>query len=68
MTKVPAATFDTLRLRAHYTQTYGFLVTTRITLIHLAECYGAVARIRSRDNETVEDFTQAAEYRRLAAP
>ena len=68
MTKVPAATFDTLRLKMSYTQTYGALVTTRITYLHLAECYGAVARVRSKDNETSADFTQAAEYRRLANP
>ncbi len=68
MTKVPAATFDTLRLKMSYTQTYGALVTTRITYLHLAECYGAVARIRSQDNEQSADFTQAAEYRRLANP
>jgi hypothetical protein len=66
--KVPAASFDTLRLRANYTQTYGLLVTQRIIYLHLAECYGAVARIRSQDNEPSNDFTQAAEYRRLAAP
>jgi hypothetical protein len=68
MTKVPAATFDTLRLKMAYTQTYGALVTTRITYLHMAECYGAVARIRSQDNETSADFTTAAEYRRLANP
>ncbi len=66
--KVPLGPFDTLRLRFDYKQTYGFLVTTRITYLHLAECYGAVARIRSRDNETSADFTQATEYRRLATP
>lgn len=67
-TKTPAATFDTLRIRMSYTQTYGALVTTRITYLHLAECYGAVARVRSRDNESSSNFTQATEYRRLAAP
>jgi hypothetical protein len=67
-TKVPAGVFDTLRLRIGYTQTYGFLVTTRITYLHLAECYGAVARVRSRDNESMSDFTQASEYRRLSTP
>jgi hypothetical protein len=67
-TKVPAASFDTLRLKMSYTQTYGALVTTRITYLHLAECYGSVARVRSQDNETSADFTQAAEYRRLANP
>jgi hypothetical protein len=67
-TKTPAATFDTLRIRMNYTQTYGALITTRITYLHMAECYGAVARLRSRDNETSNDFTQATEYRRLASP
>ena len=67
-TKVPAGTFDTLRLRIQYTQTYGFLVTTRFIYIHLAECYGAVARVRSRDNEASPDFTQSVEYRRLGSP
>jgi hypothetical protein len=66
--KIPAGTFDTLRLRMGYTQTYGLLVTTRITYLHIAECYGMVARIRSQDNETQDPFDQAAEYRRLASP
>jgi hypothetical protein len=67
-TRTPAGEFDTLRLRYDYEQTYGLLVTTRISYIHLAECYGAVARLRSRDNESAAEFTQAAEYRRLSAP
>jgi hypothetical protein len=65
-TKVPAGSFDTLRLRMSYRETVGLLKTTRITYLHLAECYGAVARIRSQDDEPSNDFTQAAEYRRLA--
>ena len=68
MTRAPAGGFDTLRLLLHYTQTYGLLTTTRITWLYLAECYGAVARIRSQDNEASDEFTQAAEYRRLSAP
>jgi hypothetical protein len=67
-TKVPASQFDTLRLRINYTQTVGFATTTRITYLHMAECYGAVARVRSQDNETSNSFTQAAEYRRLSSP
>jgi hypothetical protein len=65
-TKTPAGSFDTLRIRVNYSQQVGFVTTTRITYLHLAECYGAVARVRSQDNETSNDFTQAAEYRRLA--
>jgi hypothetical protein len=67
-TKTPAGSFDTLRLKMSYNQLYGALTTTRITYLHLAECYGAVARVRSKDNEPSADFTQAAEYRRLANP
>lgn len=67
-TKAPAGSFDTLRIRMSYTQLYGALTTTRITYLHMAECYGAVARVRSRDDETANDFTQATEYRRLASP
>ena len=67
-TRTPAGSFDTLRLQMSYSQLYGALTTTRITYLHLAECYGAVARVRSKDNESSADFTQAAEYRRLANP
>lgn len=67
-TKVPAGQFDTLRLRFIYSQQVGFVTTTRITYLHMTECYGAVARVRSQDNETSNDFTQAAEYRRLSSP
>jgi hypothetical protein len=68
-TKVPAASFDTLRLRVNYQQTYGLVYnTTHIIYLHLAECYGSVARVRSEDNESSNDFTQAAEYRRLSTP
>jgi hypothetical protein len=65
-TKVPAGSFDTLRIRINYTETVNFVPTTRITYLHMAECYGAVARVRSQDNETSNNFTQAVEYRRLA--
>jgi hypothetical protein len=65
-TTVPAGSFDALRLRIDYSETVGLLTTTRFTYLHLAECYGAVARIRSQDDEPSADFTQAAEYRRLA--
>lgn len=68
MTKVPAGTYDTLRLRFDHTNTYGFVVTKNITYIHMAECFGNVARIRSKDGETSADFTTATEYRRMATP
>jgi hypothetical protein len=64
-TRTPAASFDTLRLRMTLTRTFGD-ATTQITYLHVAECYGTVARIRSQDGETSNNFTQASEYRRLA--
>ena len=67
--KTPAATFQTLRLRVDYTQiAYGYYTTSRHIYLYLAECYGAVARIQSKDNEPSATFTTAAEFRRLAAP
>jgi hypothetical protein len=65
-TKTPAGNFDTLRLRIDFSETINFVTTTHYIDLHLAECYGAVARLRSRDDETSRDFTQAAEYRRLS--
>jgi hypothetical protein len=64
--KVPAGSFDTLRVRVDYSETVGLVTTTRITYLYIAECFGTVARIRSRDDEPSANFTTAAEYRRLA--
>jgi hypothetical protein len=66
--KTPADTFDALRMRVDYSQTYGFAVTTNISYLFIAECYGVVTRIRSTTGETSANFTQASEYRRMAAP
>ena len=67
-TETPSGNYDSLRLRMNYTQQVGAYLVTRVIYLHLAECYGAVARIRSVDYETSNDFTRAAEYRRLASP
>ena len=68
MTRVPVGTFDSLRLRIDYKQSYGLLTTTRIQYLHLAECFGLVARLRSKDNEQIAEFAQATEYRRMSTP
>ena len=65
-TLVPAGHFDTLRLRVDVSQAVGFVTTTHIEYLHLAECYGQIARVQSSDNETSATFTKAAEYRRLS--
>jgi hypothetical protein len=66
--KTPAASFDALRLRIDYEQVYGLAVTRHVSYLFLSECYGVVTRIRSADGVTAADFTDASEYRRLAAP
>jgi hypothetical protein len=66
--KTQAATFSTLRLRVDFEQDYGLSITKQIVYLFLAECYGVVTRVRSQNGETSADFTQASEYRRMAAP
>jgi hypothetical protein len=65
--RTPAITFtDALRVRVEVTQNFPSGTGNRkIQYLWVAECYGEVARITSRDGEVDPDFTQAAEYRRL---
>jgi hypothetical protein len=62
----PFATFPVLRVRVVLTRTVGLVVTTVRTFAFVTECFGTVASVRSRDNETSSEFTRAAEARRLA--
>jgi hypothetical protein len=62
----PFGTFPVLRVRTTLTRTVGFLVTTIRTFSFASECFGTVAVMRSKDNETSAEFTTAAEVRRLA--
>jgi hypothetical protein len=43
----------------------GFSTTTQITYSFVSECFGTVATIRSEENESDAEFTEAAEVRRL---
>ena len=62
----PYGTFNVIRIRTNLERTLGFLVTKIKTYSFVAECFGTVAVIRSKDNETAVEFTTAAEIRRLA--
>jgi len=62
----PLGTFDVQRVRIDLTRTVGFLVTTSRTYAFITECYGNVASIASKDNETDVEFTRAAEVRRIS--
>jgi hypothetical protein len=63
---IPLGTFDVLRIDTELVRTAGFVVTTSRTYLFSAECFGTVASIRSKLNETEAEFPIAAEVRRLA--
>jgi len=62
----PFGTFDVLRVRTTLTRQVGVATTITRSFAFVTECYGTVATITSRANETQEEFTTAAELRRLA--
>ncbi|MCB9640768.1 MAG: hypothetical protein H6727_17875 [Myxococcales bacterium] len=67
--KLPAGTFDVLRLRMKFSQTQtlpAFASISRISYIFLAECYGIVARVDSKLYESDELFTKASRLKRLS--
>lgn len=61
----PLGTFDVLRVRVELKRTIGFLTTTIRTYAFITECYGNVASIASKDDESNVEFTRAAEVRRI---
>lgn len=64
--KTPFGDFEVLRIRSDLERVVG-LVTTRLrTYLFASECFGTVATIVSKDNESSVEFTEAAEVRRLA--
>ena len=63
---LPQITFQqTFRVRTHVSvvPSAGAPISTR-SVSFVAECFGAVATMRSRDEEPAEDFTTAVEVRR----
>jgi hypothetical protein len=64
--KTPYGEFHVLRVRTVMTRTVGLLVTTSRTFAFVTDCFGTVATVRSRDNESTAEFTQAAEVWRLS--
>ncbi len=62
----PLGTFEVLRVRVEMTRTYGAIITTSRTYAFVTECYGTVANVFSKDNESNVEFTRAAEIRRIA--
>ncbi len=64
--ETPLGKFEVLRVRIVLTRTVGLLVTTVRTFAWVTECYGTIASVTSRDNETDVEFTRAVELRRIA--
>lgn len=64
--KTPFGDFEVLRVRTDTTRTVGLMVTEQILYTFVAECFGTVATIRSKENEDDPQFGQAAEVRRLS--
>ncbi|MBK6696493.1 MAG: hypothetical protein IPG50_30520 [Myxococcales bacterium] len=64
---LPDITFSqTLRVKTLVTvEPIAGAKTTRRQVSYFFECFGEVARIASANNEPAEDFTEAAEFRRL---
>jgi hypothetical protein len=70
--KTPLGTFDVLRVQVLLTRTVGTpgitltTVTTVRTFAFVTECYGTIATVTSKDNETEAEFTHAFEIRRIS--
>lgn len=64
--KTPFGTFDVLRVKTKLTRTAFGVITVTRSYLFVTECFGTVASVTSTSNETEDEFTSAAEIRRLA--
>ncbi len=66
--KTPLGTFDVQRVAIVLTRKVGVVPLTTIvrSFAFVTECYGTVATVTSADNEANEEFTNAAEIRRIS--
>jgi hypothetical protein len=62
----PFGSFDVLRVRAMLVRTVGVAVTTTLTHLHVAECFGPVATLVSQPAQPGPEFNAVAEIRRLS--
>lgn len=61
----PYGEFPALRTKTEFSQTVGVLTTKRRTFGFVAECFGSVATMVSKDNPAAGELTSVAELRRL---
>lgn len=67
--KTPLGTFEVQRVSTVLTRKVGVglpITTVVRTFAFVTECYGTIATVVSADNEVNEEFTTAAEIRRIA--
>jgi hypothetical protein len=64
--ETPYGRFHALRVRTVLTRTVGFLITTIRTDLWVTDCFGTIVTIVSQNDESNDEFTSAAEIRRLA--
>jgi hypothetical protein len=64
--KTPFSSFHVLRVRTLMTRTVAMIPTVSRSFAFVTDCFGTVATVRSSDNETAVEFTQAAEVWRLS--
>lgn len=62
----PTTTFPVLRIRVNRVSFLNGIYTTSHRFVFATECFGTVATMVSKDSETVDEFTTAAEVSRLA--
>ncbi|MGZ3422555.1 MAG: hypothetical protein ACXVEF_30405 [Polyangiales bacterium] len=62
----PFGSFDVLRVKVVLTRTVGAAITVTRTYAFVTECFGTVASVTSNANELSDEFTTAAELRRIA--
>jgi len=64
--KTPFADFDVIRIKTRLTRTVGVAVNVTRSQAFVSECFGTIATLRSKLNETGSEFTDQAEVRRLS--
>jgi hypothetical protein len=64
--KTPFADFPVVRIHTDLSRLYFGITTTSRTYLFVTECFGTVATMVSKDNESAPEFTTASEVRRLA--
>lgn len=64
--ETPYGSFPVLRIRLVLKRTIGLYPTTTTTYAFVAECFGTVATVTSKTNESAAEFTTAASVQRMA--